>query len=130
MAAVVAVFVVYNAGAFMLYGGRSPGPRFLSPRCRSCSWGFLSRSPAGRSSSPASSWRRRCVSTFVAATWMLTSALRFDRPPDTVWEIVGIPQYGAVAVIFVTAIAAVGVACAVSRPVIEALSARWTPRDG
>ena len=130
VAAVVAVFVVYNAGYFDPYGGRSPGPRFLVPALPFLLLGLpfaLARWPIVTAGLVLAS---TLVSTFVAATWMLTSAFRFDRPPDTVWEIVGMPEYGALAVVFVTAVAAVGVACAVSRPVIEALSDRWTPRGG
>jgi hypothetical protein len=129
-ATIVTAFVFYNAGYFDPYGGRSPGPRFLVPALPFLLVGLpfaVARWPVVTAGLVLAS---TLVSTFVATTWMLTNALRFDRPPDTGWEIVGLPEYGALALVFVTAVLAVGVACAFSLPVVDALSSRRTPRDG
>lgn len=122
---IVAAFVFYNAGYFDPYGGLSPGARFLVPALPFLLIGLpfvLARWPIVTAGLVLVS---TIFSTFVAATWSLTNALRFDRPPDTIWEIVGLREYGALALVFVTALLAFGVASATSQPVVEALSSRW-----
>jgi hypothetical protein len=106
-AGIAALFLIATAGYFDPYGGKSPGPRFFVPALPFLCVGLA---PAARR------WPRLAILlvaisvlalTYVSATWELSyGALRFQRPPPTIWSYLGAPTWLGLALLFTTAAAA------------------------
>jgi hypothetical protein len=110
--AIVAAYVLLDAGYFDPYGGTSPGPRFLVPALPFLALGFAASFRRWPAATAALAVVSIGLVTWDAFTWTGMSFFHLDGPPQTIWSHLGAPYRLGLAAVAAAAAAAAAVAAA------------------
>lgn len=103
IAAICVAYLVYNAGYFLPYGGKSPGPRFLSPALPFAVVLLGACYARWRLATLLLILVSTVLSTDVLLGWYLNNNWVLNALPRTIWSEAGLPRAGGVVLVFVTA---------------------------